>query len=509
MAWSQQFIDTLDNPSKEIHYALKFLPPSNDYNLSQGAFVGLNTVVSLAASDVTIDSAQITPQRWSINFGGFSVTINGDLRPLNGGSSFKRGAVAELIMIRDGIQERVSIGQLRNITGGRGVWRLEFVDFLTMMQTRLTSKFTEVNFWYNAGKQASVTVAFNFSSSANLYLDDITIFEKETGKDGMIFVEDATHGDSDYWTWSSKTTTTAPAGYLTISSTGNYPSTAAHDHLHVGDKVTSLARLRGRPDYVFARLVMSTGKGTQGTFDDYPQSWGSGVNWNPNLFNLQNLNAYYAQNWATATGQHEIELLVNESGNISTFLDAVLKMGMWPVWRQNELSWRVCQDPNKASFFAVIDHITDRDIVSIDNHELYSSSQAAIYSLSTIRIYDTGITTRSYASTTVSSLPADAEILRDLALVYRIDNPKQKDKADLDNARLHGWDSNPFEQLELTVTEKHCLLCAGDIIEISSNYIYGLQSAIGSTYSNRRAMVLGVRWNPSQSTVNLSLGILS
>ena len=126
-----------------------------------------------------------------------------------------------------------------------------------------------------------------------------------------------------------------------------------------------------------------------------------------------------------------------------------------------------------------------------------------------IQIYDGGIGTRSNASTTVRSLPADAEILRDLALVYRIDNPNQKTKADLDNARLHPWDSKPFEQLELTVTEKHCLLCAGDIVEISSNYIYGLQSAIGSTYSNRRAMILGVRWNPSQSTVNLSLGILS
>jgi len=112
MGWSQQFIDTLDSGSKEIHYALNFLPPSNDYNLSQGDYVGMNTLVSIGSADVTIDSAQITPQRWSVNLGGFTVTINGDLRPLNGGSSFKRGAVAELIMIRDGIQNRVCIGQL-------------------------------------------------------------------------------------------------------------------------------------------------------------------------------------------------------------------------------------------------------------------------------------------------------------------------------------------------------------------------------------------------------------
>jgi len=223
------------------------------------------------------------------------------------------------------------------------------------------------------------------------------------------------------------------------------------------------------------------------------------------------LNEYYTRNWTTATGNHEIELLIAEPSNIATFLDAVLKMGMWPVWRQNELSWRVCQDPNSASYFSVVDHITDRDIVSIDNHELYASSQSAVYERSTIRVYDTtagDFDNRTRASTIVYSLPADGEIQRDLSLIYRINNPDQKTKADLDNVRLHAWDSLPFEQLDLTVTEKHCLLCAGDIVEITSNYIYGLQSANGQNYSNRRAMVLGVRWNPSQSSVNLSLGIL-
>ena len=511
MGWSQQFIDTLDNGSKEIHYALKFIPPTIDYNLSQGAFVGMNTEIAIGAADVTIDSAQITPQRWSINFGGFTVTINGDLRPLNGGSSFKRGAVAELIMIRDGIRNRVCIGQLRNITGGRGVWRLDFVDFLTMMQTRLTGNFREVKFWFNAGKTAKLTSNFNISSSADLQLDDITMFEKETGQNGIILVTNAS-GAIDYWTWSSKTTTSAPAGFLTIASTGNYPNTgAALTTLQINDVVTSLCRLRGRPDYVFARLVMSTGNGTQGPFDDYPKSYGLGANWNPNLFNLLSLNEYYARNWATTTGNHEIDLLISEPSNIRTFLDAVLKMGMWPVWRQNELSWRVCQDPNKAFFFAVVDHITDRDIISIDKHELYSSSQSAVFEKSTITVFDTSsnkLVNRSNATTTVHALPADAQIIRDLSLVYRIDNPNQQTKADLDNLRLHGWDALPFEQLEITVTEKHCLLAAGDIVEISSNYIYGLQSATGTFYSNRRAMVFGMRWNPSQSTVNLSLGIL-
>jgi hypothetical protein len=511
MAWTQSFIDSLDRPAKVISYVLKFLATSKDYNMSPNADrISMNTEIALANADVTIDSVQVTPQRWSVNFGGFTVTVAGDLRPL---MDFpRRGAVAELHMIRDGLRNRVCIGQLRGITGGRGLWRLEFVDFLTLMQSRLTSEADEAQFWHYAGQTAKVTQNF---SSGDLYLDDITIFEKETGQNGIVFVENSQHGTTDYFTWSSKTTTSAPAGYLTIVSKGVYPSTGAINNLKVNDIVTSLARLRGRPDYVFARLVMSTGDGTQGAFDDYPASWALGVKFNPNLFNLQNLNKYYNLAWATSSGTHEIELLIAEPGNISNFLDAVLSMGMWPVWDQNQLSWRVCQNPRQANWFTVKDHITDRDIISIDSHSLYSPTQSTVYSKSTIKTYNdtTGLNQDvSFSGNSIPILPTSTEITRDLRLIYRVVSPIQPTQANADLTRMRRWDAEPYEELNLTVTEKHCLLTAGDIVEISSMYIYGLregQAGFGSTYSNRRAMILAVRWNPSQSNVNLTIGVMS
>ena len=511
MAWTQQFIDSLDRPAKITTYSLKFLQPSADYNLSQGDLISMNTEISLADADVTIDSVQVTPQRWSVNFGGFTIRIVGDLRPVLN-KSFRRGAVAELIMIRDGISERVCIGQLRNITGGRGVWSLEFVDFLTLMQTRLTSKPEESRFWFYAGKTAKVTQNFNFSSSADLYLDDITIFEKETGKNGMIKVEHVSTGAIDFYIWSSKTSTSGTAGFLTIAGTGRYPSTGSISALSINDVVTSLARLQGRPDYVFARLVMSTGQGTQGLFDDYPASWALGVGFNPNLFSVQNLNTYYNETWATSTGVYEIALLIEEAGNIQTFLSAVLQMGMWPVWDQNQLSWRVCQNPNLASWFSVRDHITDRDIISIDYHTLYSPSQSNVFNASTINTFNdtTGLNQDvTFSGISIPTLPTSSTITRDLRLVYRVDNPIQPTKANDDLSRMRRWDAEPYEELDITVTEKHCLLTAGDIVEISSMYIYGLREGAGDTYSNRRAMILGVRWNPSQSNVNLKLGVMS
>lgn len=511
MPWTQSFINSLERPAKVISYVLKFLQPSADYNLSQGDLFSMKTEIALADADVTIDSVQVTPQRWSVNFGGFTIRIVGDLRPVLN-KSFRRGAVAELIMVRDGIRNRVCIGQLRSITGGRGVWRLEFVDFLTLMQSRLTGNPIETKFWFYAGKTAKVTQNFNMSSSANLYVDDITIFEKETGQNGMIKVEDVSAGTFDFYTWSSKTSTSGTAGFLTIASTGNYPSTGAITTLAINDVVTSIARLRGRPDRVFARLVMSTGQGTQGLFDDYPASWALGVVFNPNLFSVQNLNTYYNETWATSSGAHEIELLIQEPGNIQTFLSAVLDMGMWPVWDQNQLSWRVCQNPNQASWFSVRDHITDMDIISIDSHTLYSPSQSSVFNASTINTFNntTGLNQDvTFSGISIPVLPTDGTITRDLRLVYRVDSPIQPTQANADLTRMRRWDAEPYEELNLTVTEKHCLLTAGDIIEISSMYIYGLREGAGNTYSNRRAMILGVRWNPSQSNVNLTIGVMS
>ena len=117
MAWTQRFIDSLDKPAKVVSYVLKFLQPSADYNLSQGDQISMGTEIALADADVTIDSVQVTPQRWSVNFGGFTIRIVGDLRPILN-KSFRRGAVAELIMVRDGLRNRVCIGQLRTIKGG-------------------------------------------------------------------------------------------------------------------------------------------------------------------------------------------------------------------------------------------------------------------------------------------------------------------------------------------------------------------------------------------------------
>ena len=109
----------------------------------------------------------------------------------------------------------------------------------------------------------------------------------------------------------------------------------------------------------------------------------------------------------------------------------------------------------------------------------------------------------------MQALPANDEISRDNKLIYRIDTPAQSAKAVLDLARMAPWDQYTYEELVLAVHERFAGLVAGDIVAITSGYIYGFKEATGKTYLGRRGMILGVRWLPNRSRCILSIGVLS
>ena len=387
------------------------------------------------------------------------------------------------------------------------------------MTTRVSTKADQLSFYYNAGTETTVTSghAFSFGSApANrLYLDDITAFEKDLNYDGMIFVDDGSGGTS-YYRWNTPVTTAAPAGYLTITNTGQWPATANLNTLPPGAKVTSLVRLQARADYIFARTVMSTGNAftsspTQGWADDYPKSWGSGINWNPDIIDKINMDQWYLA-WKTTSGTHECQLVIekNQDSGIRHLLNSFLQIGMWPVFRQGRISWRVCQDPEKACANLPITAIRETDIIAIESHAMYSPSQPVVYSNSTV-VYSSSAGVKSKYTqnlSNVKALPANNAIERDNSLIYRIDSPVQSSKATVDGSRMSAWDLYTDEELTLAVQERFAGLVAGDIVAITSSLIYGFNDPVGKTYQSKRGMVLGNRWLPNQSRCILTIGII-
>lgn len=512
MTWNSQFINSLEGPSKTVEYALLFLPGGlNTVNFS-GSIINNDSMnkVFLSAANVTIDNVQITPSRWSVNFGGFSIEILGDLRPLKT-SDFQRGAIAELHMRRNGEHvERVAIGQLRSVSGGRGVWRLDFGDILSAMVSRFSDDKNQMTYYYSVGTRTNVTTNWDFSIDPNLYVDDVLIFQRETGKNGMIMVNRA--GTIGYLTYDLTIITSSPAGYLRIVDTDPYPDRNNRTTLQAGDQVTHRALIIDRPDHIFAKTIMSTGDGSQGIFDKYPEAWGSGFKFANNMIDALNMERW-RDVWQTPSGDYEFQIVVEngESSGIRYLLERFLNVGMWPVFRQNALSWRVCQNPNTANFQTLTLEITDNDIIQVNSHEIFSQSLSSAFTKTTIRCTDTSHNDLSSSAEQekVRSLPVDDEIIRDMRLAYKIDNPSQITKAASDIFRMKHWDFYPWEDLVITVRERFATLVAGDIVQITSGDLYGYAEAEGKTYQSRRGMILGVRWQPNESQCILRIGIVT
>jgi len=515
MTWNYQFTNSLDQPSKKTEFALLFIGRGSNYISPSGRVVNndANNMVHLGEAQVTIDNVRITPQRWSVNFGGFSIEIVGDLRPFKG-SPWQRGSIAELYMRRNDIHiERVAIGQLRTVSGGRGKWRFEFGDILSAMASRLTSAKNQLSYYYDVGTTTEVRVNYDFAADPNLYVKNATIFQKETPGSGMIRVNRA--GTVGYYLWSAVIITNSPSannGYLVITDTGTWPATANQNTLNIDDEITHLALLKDRPDHIFAKTIMSSGDLSQGSFDTYPESWGSGFYWSNNLIDSTDMNLWQTS-WETASGTYEFQLVVEdyEQSGIRYLLSKFLQVGMWPVFRQNALSWRVCQDPNTANPNTLSVHIYDRDIQSVDSHQIYSPAQSSVYTTSFIVVSTASGTKETYGDfrNTINSMPCDQEITRDNRYIYRIDSPIQQIKAQADRKRLKAWDLYTWEELVLSVSERFAGLVAGDIIQITASMIYGWGEAEGKTYNSKRGMILGNRWHPNQSKCILTIGIIT
>jgi len=516
MAWAGDFRSQLDSPSQVYNYTLRFLGSCNDYFLGSAGTISQSGRLRIADEGPTIQGSSVIPQRWAVTFGGFSVPLVGDIRQISAGM-LRKGAVAELLAsLNGGAPERIAIGQLRGLQGQRGRWTAQFTDLLGMLASRLSTKQGELNFFYNAGNTTTINTAHT-ASDTNLLVNDVTIFDKDSNEDGLVKIIDSANSREDYWRWSSKVITSGTAGYLVITGHGAWPQqlSGGYNSVPINQKAMSVARIFGRPDYEFLRMMMSTGNATQGSFDDFPKSWGAGYCFDPNLIDLTDVNQQHGI-WNTSSGSYEIQLVFESpaTSGIRAILDQFAQIGMWPAARQGKITWRACQDPDSANSTAL--SISDNDIFSIAQHEIYSSQASACYGKSEITTGaqkasasdpDT-INTQSVTINNIRSMPANNKITRANRFIYRLDTPAQSVKATADMARMKRWDFNVWERLTLIVAPRFSVLCAGDIVSITSRFLIGYSEARGKTYSRRRGMVLGVSWEPGRARCTLSIGIL-
>lgn len=531
MGWGSTFLLDLSDSSIQPKYFLRFnsLPFfAGDAVTISGGYnqLGLPTISNKGPS---IRGTSVQPQTWNVSFGSFSVPVVGKI-----GSLFpqvRKGSLAELFCDINGNIERIAIGQLRNIKGYGVNWTLEFVDIISAMAARADGRIgssptgndpDKQSLFYNTGKEVEITSNWHESGGyfpTTISVADIRPFEFETSQENVARCVDV-GGVEFYIKYHATMGTSFPAGDLYLSTTHTistviYPGVNSCTNLSIGDKIKSVALLKGKPQDIFAKILLSRNKTGLTPFDTYPQSYSFGAYLNESIYDVGDANNQdYIKSSAPSLTDYKWSYLIDSPIGIRSVIDTSALCGQWATWRQNAITWRGCQNPEQANLIA--GYISTNDIIQINNIDIFDPNQKAVYYRSR-NIY--GINASSTILSNIKSatsgenefLPAQSIKERDLRFVYGYSpNSAQTDRLRCsigDLNRLHVWDNRTWSKISLKVKLKFAKLTCGDIIEIQSEYI---ETFINTNPYTKvyRAMVLSVDWSIQSNYCNLQIAIL-
>ena len=139
MSWSSDFVAALDAPSITPIYILEVL--NVPLGVGDPVFIYSDRgALQIGQGGARIVGTSVIPHRWSVSFGGFEVDLVGDIRPYR--NSLIRGALCVLRVSLLGLaDERIAIGQIDQISGLRGRYRVMFKDYLSASQSRFDTRY--------------------------------------------------------------------------------------------------------------------------------------------------------------------------------------------------------------------------------------------------------------------------------------------------------------------------------------------------------------------------------
>ena len=112
------------------------------------------------------------------------------------------------------------------------------------------------------------------------------------------------------------------------------------------------------------------------------------------------------------------------------------------------------------------------------------------------------------------SLPYVDQIRRDNTFTYKgspyilTGQTIRFNHARADLSRMLGYDSYTHEKVVLDVDIEYSRLVAGDIVSLTSQYLYGLSEGPGQTYNNRLGMIIGTSFDFTMQKTELTIAIL-
>lgn len=521
MSWPTAFVSELYKASINPVFKLEFVDVENGVGRDFVVFSHGQGPLKIGSGGVSVNGVSVVPSRWSVSFGGFTVALVGDASQLFG--SVARGSYANLYCkLGSSGFERIAAGQLygirRNGTEERIV--LQFVDLLTAFQNRTSSEIGAVptpssanppkqDLFFELGSFRSVVGNWS-PRDTTMTLTNTTGIRRETGQNGLVKCFRQSSFDPFYLEFASSTSTT-----LATTPNGGeeaFPSEYSADQLHQGEGsfVVLCAQIDEHPAKILGKIIESTGTGNNGRLDTLPVEWSIGGVFGVGLWDINDANLQETLIVGDSTTNYKWRFVLDSplSNGIRDILNTASNVGQWMVWRQGQLSWRGCQDPNSASF--VNGQLGDNDIFQVVSHDLFDPVQQQVYPISTLE-YSSSVPLNRLERNSVgvtsgrlASFPATRQITRTARALYSPDT-NEADLALGDLNRMAKWDHWTFERLTLRCKLITAQFVAGDILEITSSKIQGLKGI----YQSQRVMVLASSFDFSNNSSTITVGAIT
>lgn len=460
MGWGAPFLQALSSagpyaPLFTVRRVKHFAEPGNAFEASSSP--GLATAYRVG--ELRVEGQNIVPRSWSPTIGAFSVEIVGD--PTDALLSLPRGSIIEVMCSLGGSEGRIAVGQVRTLRGSAPRIQIECLDLFSALRSPLDST---AGAPFSSVSASTTTTALAASGAATYTVASTTGFARQTGGLGAFLVTPAS-GDPYYRIWNASTATT-----FTIEDPSDAQEMGTTDiGCLVGAGIAEIAYLYGHPFDIARKILTSTGAGTNGAYDLYPQDWGLGVL--ADYVDDSDIEAWEAY-VAVASGAYTIQIPIDaETGAAVTdpldWLIGILSpFGIWPTVRQGSITLRAVQGTHLTTG---VRYATDAsggtftvalaEVVAVLDYDAWSPDHPHEYETTTVQ---TASTSRSISDGASASLPGGGSLTHDLsATVFENESAISADVA----ARVFEADVRIPERLRLRLRGmRAAVLCPGDVI---------------------------------------------
>ena len=508
MAWSAGFLGQLRAGGGRLVYAVETWETALGTGVGQPGRVFSSVPLAGAMTWLVPELLEfgyqaLTPPGWQYAGSSWRFALATD-DPAGLTQAIKRGT---LVRLRAGFSgdpygawEVIQSGRVQAITYRRGLAIVEVWDLVSSLQSRSDDSSTWCDLFYSVGTSTTISSAYT-PGDTSIAVNSTSGFERRTGGTGVIRIEPS--GGTPFYLTYTGTTTTSFTG---LSATGQFNTTATSAST---GQVYEVAYLDDRPDQIAARVLTSTGAGTNGTYDILPRSWGYAlpVDMVDTTDMIDQGNALLT----VSSGTYAWGVLVEDeqADGLSWLSDLLNPIGVALVQRQGRLSLRIAQDPAAPGVPPSLE-ITDADVLTeatgADDPAVEWWSQDPPQEYAILAVEGDG-----GSHTETSSYPGSLPIQGSTETIDLTDRLWANVVAvcTSDAGRLWPWYHRIAEVVSLTLASCWwAQLAPGDLVYLIDGSARGRLETTLMGYSQRVATVLEVRPDWLRARTDLRLAIL-